>query len=156
MTIDSAATAHFPLPLRGEFLDHGRRLRLFEPFVFVDGERRIEVPALFETDFHSVPRVLWWWMPPWEFPFAAVIHDWLYQHPGDLPRQECDVIHRRILELEEMRESKRNAAYVGVRIGGRGAWNRYRHLEQKAKEQEALLTAAPNVRTRPKVGKDVS
>jgi hypothetical protein len=39
----------------------------------------IDVTIGFQTDFASVPRLLWWVFPPWgTYGNAAVIHDWLY------------------------------------------------------------------------------
>jgi hypothetical protein len=120
---------HFPDPLRGEFLDHGRRLRLTHPLTFIDGEIVLAVPAGFVTDFNSVPRPLWVWFPPWEFPHAGVVHDWLYQFPGEWSRLTCDLMHRRILEIEGCRASKRLLAFYGIRAGGWAPWNRYRQGE---------------------------
>lgn len=120
---------HFPLPLRVEFTDHGRRARLLAPFVFRDGEEAYGVPEGFVTDFNSVPRFLWVWFAPWEHPEAAIIHDWLYQCPGVLTRQQCDAVHRRILEVNGMRASKRQMIYLGIRAGGWVPWNRYRQGE---------------------------
>lgn len=127
---------YFPLPLRGEFQDFGERLTLTEPFVFVDDTERIEVPAGFCTDFNSVPRPLWVWFPPWQFPEAAVIHDYLYRNPGGRNRDQCDVIHRRILHVSRCRKSKRLVAYLGLRSGGWVAWNRYRALEAAGQDKE--------------------
>lgn len=121
--------SHFPLPLRGEFRDRGRRVCLTEPFAFVFDGHRIDIPAGFVTDFNSTPRMVWWWFPPQEYPEAGLVHDWLYQHPGEFSRQQCDDVHRHILKLEGMRESKRNAAYAGLRLGGWRPWNRYRKAE---------------------------
>jgi len=39
----------------------------------------VKIPVGFETDFASVPRILWWVFSPWDvYGNAAVIHDWLY------------------------------------------------------------------------------
>jgi hypothetical protein len=120
---------HFPLPLRVEFRDHGRSAVLLESFIFQDGDLFVAVHAGFVTDFNSTPRLLWWWFPPTEHPEAAVIHDHLYQYPGELTREQCDRVHWRILGLNGMRDSKRNLAYLGIRAGGWVPWNRYRQGE---------------------------
>jgi len=126
---------HFPLgPVHGYFPpeDHGDHIILSRDFAFVDGELRVVVPVGFESDFNSVPRPLWAWFPPWEYPEAAIIHDWLYQHPGDLQRQHVDAIHRRIMEINGCRGSKRQAAYLGIRLGGWRPWGKYRKAERLA------------------------
>lgn len=136
---------HFPLHLAGEFSDDGRRLTLEHPFIFDDRENGIgvRVPAGFQTDFNSVPRPLWGYFPPWQYPEAGVIHDWLYKAPNAfweyvpesngfraptriLSREECDSIHRRILELKGCRWTKRQLAYAALRAGGWKPWNSYR------------------------------
>lgn len=122
---------HFPLPLRFEMLDlsHGRRCELLEPFVFVDGITTIAVDKGFTTDFNSVPRFLWRWFPPWDYPAAGVVHDFLYRYPRGLTRQQCDEKHRRILEVFGARPSFRGAVYLGLRAGGWVPWDNYRLSE---------------------------
>lgn len=96
------------------------------------------VPTGFETDFNSVPRGLWNILPPWEYPEAGVVHDYLYKFPevftGDstrtLNRGECDDIHRRILDLTGASFFKRQAMWAGIRAGGWKPWGRYRSNSQ--------------------------
>lgn len=124
---------HFPLgDLDGTFPVeyHGRRIILDRPFAFRDAWQTVTVPLGFTSDFNSIPRALWSWFPPFEFPEAGVIHDYLYRTPGIRTRGECDRVHRRILELTGCRTSKRQAAYLGLRAGGWLTWRRYRKAEQ--------------------------
>ena len=52
-------------PLRVEILPNGMTARLTQPFRVRTGAGRIiEVPAGFETDFASVPRLFWRVVPP--------------------------------------------------------------------------------------------
>lgn len=112
----------FPLgPLAGEFYDNGRKLVLLRPFAFADGEVYIEVPAQATSDFNSTPRLLWRVFPPWHYPEAGVVHDYLYRN-GLLTRAEADAIHRRILELTGASWFLRHMAYRALRIFGGGAW----------------------------------
>lgn len=141
MTIDiKNEPNYFPLPLRGEIFNKGRRIRLLEPFIYQDEEEGhiITIPAGFESDYNSVPPGLWNIFPPWEYPEAAVVHDWLYKHPQGLykpasedsitlSRREVDDIHRRILDLLGASFLKRQAMWLGIRAGGKWAWNRRRH-----------------------------
>lgn len=132
-------STNFPLPLRGDLTNKGRRITLFAPFIYSDPEKEIlvEVPAGFISDFNSVPFGLWNLLPPWEYPEAGVVHDWLYKHPKGfyrgpkrdevcLTRSEVDDIHRRILHLEGASWPKRQAMWAGIRVGGWRPWNRYR------------------------------
>lgn len=124
---------HFPNgPVAGEFpFEHnGRRIILLRDFVYVDvidgTQITLIIPKGFVSDFNSTPRPLWIWFPPWECPEAAVPHDWKYQYPGDDDRAFIDRMHRRLMELKGERKSKRVAAWLGIRAGGRRPWNRYR------------------------------
>lgn len=128
--------AYFPLgPVAGEFpfTENGRRIVLLRDFAYVDqvDGRRIEVliPRGFESDFNSTPRAIWIWFPPWECPEAGLPHDWLYQHPGEFDRGFIDRLHRRLMELKGERQSKRVAAYLGIRAGGWKPWSEYRRAE---------------------------
>ncbi len=123
------STSYFPHPLQGEFLDNGRSFLLTEDFIFEGEAQRIVVPAGFVTDFNSVPRGLWNFFPPWEYPEAGVVHDYLYRYNG-ISRADADAIHRRILELKGCPWFKRQAAYYALRIGGSVPWNRYREAEK--------------------------
>ena len=84
-------------PLRVEILPNGMTARLTQPFRVRTGAGRIiEVPAGFETDFASVPRLFWRVVPPWgRYSPAAVVHDYLY-HTGKVSRLAAD---RVFLEL---------------------------------------------------------
>ncbi len=123
-------TDNFPLPLVGEMVDNGYSLMLTQPFLFVDGDYRVEVPSFFITDFNSTPRIMWAYFPKWEFPDAGVVHDYLYRFNG-VSRQRADEVHHRILQLRGMRKAKRNLAYYVLRAFGWAAWNKYRAEEQK-------------------------
>lgn len=120
------AVDHFPLPLAGEFTDNGRRLTLTRPFVFIDGETRIDVPTGFVTDFNSSPRGTWNIFPPWEYPEAAVVHDYGYRHPGRRSRAWWDGLHSRALQIAGCPRWKRWAARSALWAGGWKPWNRYR------------------------------
>ncbi len=103
--------------------------------------RTVTVPPGFVTDFNSTPRALWRIMPPDDNPEQAVVHDYLYARNG-CTRLQADRIHREIAEVlnaanvnagkpECAPRWKREAMYLGLRIGGWRAWGRYRR-QQKA------------------------
>lgn len=120
--------AEFPLPLRIEFLDEtGQSARLLAPFRFVDrrdGEvvLRVDVPTGFETDFNSVPRGLWNVFPPWRYPHAAIVHDFMYRDPRFTDRRQADAAHRRILELLGCPREVRWAVHLMLRAWGWRPW----------------------------------
>jgi hypothetical protein len=122
------SSRYFPLPLRMEIHDNGRLATLTAPFVFIewadqlDPIIKIEVPAGFETDFNSVPRGLWNFFPPWEYPEAGVVHDYLYRLPGPHSRSEADRVHRRILEILGCPWWKRWGAWTALRSFGWVPW----------------------------------
>lgn len=113
--------------LVGEFLDNGRKFRLTEPFKF----ENIVVPTGFVTDFNSVPRGLWNVFPPWQYPEAGVVHDWLYHFPGGWSRGDCDRAHSRVLEAGGCPWLKRKLVYGALRAGGWGAWKQHRKEDPK-------------------------
>lgn len=108
---------------------NGRSLTLTAPFQYRDTEQDITVPIGFVTDFNSVPRGLWNFFPPWEYPEAGVVHDYLYRNPGPRSRGDCDGIHRRIMEAEGASTWLRVSAYLGLRAGGWLPWGKYRQAE---------------------------
>lgn len=92
----SAARAGFSDPLVAQKLD-GRRWRVHVPFVYEVGHlgsgETITVPAGFETDLASVPRVFWRVFPPDEgYSQAAVLHDWLCHNRGRV--EQCYSVRR--------------------------------------------------------------
>jgi len=115
-------------------------LKAFEYHVGHEGSGEVVVvQAEFVTDFASIPR--WAWPvighPVGEYGKAAVIHDWLYQYPCDgLPIAEPERTKRRCdqIFLEGMRVLgvswwKRSVMYFAVKVGGGGAWEKYRNRE---------------------------
>uniref|UniRef100_A0A6M3J8R7 DUF1353 domain-containing protein n=1 Tax=viral metagenome TaxID=1070528 RepID=A0A6M3J8R7_9ZZZZ len=73
----------FTSPLIVTPLPDGRSWKLVQEFDYYIGKESnqniIHVPEGFVTDFASVPRPLWFLMPPWGvYGKAAVIHDYGY------------------------------------------------------------------------------
>ncbi len=127
-------SSNFPLPLDLQFVDgsNGEKGLLLDKFIFIDGDEFVEVESGFLTDFNSVPRGLWNFFPPWQYPEAGVVHDWLYKYPNKRSRSDCDKIHKRIMELKGASRIKRNMAYIGLRAGGWKPWGKYRENDKKA------------------------
>ncbi len=110
------------------------RWRLEAAYTYHDHATAITVPAGFEFDLSSVPRVFWSLIAPFELSIVApLLHDYLYRHGGRPPtgsvdpprtysRAEVDRIFRQIMEAEAVSAWRRVLAYAAVRAFGRGAW----------------------------------
>jgi len=125
---------------------------LLEDFIYEWKKRgkhqRIIIPAGFEFDLASVPRIFW--TPTGISPdrlrwTAPLIHDFLYEHKGNLPqgsyqiwdddlngfvnskdiwtRKNSDKMFCRLMREDGIGKFKRRMAYRAVRIGGWYAWN---------------------------------
>lgn len=112
-------------PLQVEILPDGRRARLLQPFrvrLRELGERVIEVPQGFETDFASVPRFFWRVVPPWgRYSPAAVVHDYLYS-TGKVSREDADRAFLTLMQRLGVPAWKRSIMYWAVRWFGGLAW----------------------------------
>lgn len=85
-------------------------------------DHEIIVPQGFDSDYASVPRILWRIMPPHHYPYAAIAHDWAYA-VRLFPRDECDQMFYEILLYSGCSKIKAHAYWAGVRIGGYFAYN---------------------------------
>lgn len=137
----------FLTPLQLEFED-GHFWKVVAPFEYhlgdADGPEFVDIPVGFQTDFASIPRLLWNILPPdGLYGKAAVVHDWLYK--TRLIRLDCDIcaaakrVHSRLCDryeadrvfLEGMEVLgvgwlTRHVIYRGVRLGGWWAWQQHR------------------------------
>jgi hypothetical protein len=125
--------------LKVRYID-GKRWELLEDFAYEHKGVLIEVPAGFITDFASIPRILWSWMPPVGKGFgkAGVIHDWLYFHGHlkgeDITRQYADEVLRDACRDLGTNRVRRNIIYAGVRAGGWVPWNKYRRRDEEGED----------------------
>ena len=92
----------------------------------------ITVNIGFHTDFASIPRLLWAFLPRWgKYGNAAVIHDYLYwEQPRS--RKETDDILLQGMVVLEVGAISRYAIYSAVRLGGWWAWWRNQSKRQQA------------------------
>lgn len=74
------------------------------------------LPAGFMSDGATVPRFLWWFLPPWgdRATIAALFHDWLCEESG-LPRRDCDRMFRECLLDLGVSHWRAWPAWLGVR-----------------------------------------
>ena len=133
----------------------GRTWRVTTPFEYAVGGPNsaivVRCPVGQVTDFASIPRFLWAWLPPtgW-YGKAAVLHDELYASGAcggqSVTRAFADGVlfeAMRVLEAEKLldygaKQSElrdwldRRVIYWGVRLGGWATWNAYRSKESAA------------------------
>ena len=124
----------------------GRHWRIYHTFTYRIGEANgtayVRVPKGFVTDFASIPRGLWNLWPPasGKYAKAAVVHDVLYrrgyvesdQHRRYVTRSEADAIFKEAMGVSECGWFTTNAIYLGVRLGGSAAWDKYRSADSEA------------------------
>lgn len=113
----------FEQPLILTYLD-GHDFEVHESFSYrfeIDGTPGfILVPAGFVTDFASIPKFFWHWLPPTgRYGKAAVIHDFIYRTPAvNLTRAQADGIFRLAMQDLGVGAFTRNLMYSAVRVGG--------------------------------------
>jgi hypothetical protein len=93
----------------------------------------IHIDIGFHTDFASIPRPLWAFLPRCgKYGNAAVIHDYLYwEQPRS--RKEADAILLEGMEILDVHWITRYTSYWGVRAGGWWAWWRNPSKKRKSK-----------------------
>jgi len=100
--------------------------RVYKNFTYIrepypDGEK-IVIPAGFETDFASVPRIFWPFISPVDkHGKAAVLHDYLYRKEI-YARHICDKIFLEAMKSIGVSKWKRSLIYWNVRIFGFFVW----------------------------------
>jgi hypothetical protein len=110
------------------------RWRVEADYTYLDGATAITVPAGFEFDLSTIPRLFWPLIGPFELSIVApLMHDFLYAHGGRPPagsvvpprtydRAEVDRMFREIMGAEGVPAWRRAVAYAAVRLFGGGAW----------------------------------
>lgn len=89
----------------------------------VNGER-FEIPAHFETDLASIPKIAWPIMAPAHSSLIrpAIVHDWFYRKTCDFTRYETDLIFYHMLKNDGVSTFRASLMYYAVRWFG---WNYY-------------------------------
>ena len=79
----------------------------------------IVVPKGFDSDYASVPRLLWRAIPPHYYPHASILHDWLYT-VRLYDRAKCDQAFYEALRQLGAGWMYARTCWIGVRLfGGR-------------------------------------
>ena len=96
-----------------------------------DSGNKINVPIGFITDFASVPRFLWWFIPRWgKYGNAAVIHDYCYWEQ-QYNRKEVDNIFREGMEVLRVENARIFILHWAVRLFGYMAWGKNRRMKDR-------------------------
>lgn len=113
----SPAQFHSPLTVRR--LAGGSSV-LIDALVYYSAvaDRTIVVPAGFETDFASVPRLpLAFWLFGGLADEAAVVHDFIYSRRM-FPREKCDEVFSEAMKACGLAGWRRGPMWFGVRLFG--------------------------------------
>ena len=85
----------------------------------------IEIPEGFETDFASIPRILWPLFPP-DGPWleASIVHDYCYREPVPFSRFFADALFRELMARYGVPRWRRVLFYYAVRLCGWLWWKK--------------------------------
>jgi len=120
-----------------QFSDDMRLARLVRPMTFAVRGMLFHVASGFETDFASIPRLLWRVLPPWgRYGRGAILHDYLYR-TAKVTRLEADRCFLEQMAADGVGRARRWVIYAGLRVGGWKAWNAIR--KRQALESERRL-----------------
>ena len=120
----AAAQASFQSPLIVEYVD-GHEWIIAAPFTYVSPRLTLHIPAGRKTDFASIPRFFWRWMPPtdWRIGKPAVVHDEIYRNALiPFTRKQADEELREAMQIVGANAFDRSVVYAAVRIGGARGW----------------------------------
>ena len=124
-------------------LSDGKTWVILRPFSYdvgnVGSGDTVSVKTGFMTDFASIPRLLWIFLPCWgKYGNAAVIHDWLYW-TQKRSRKEADGIMLEGMKVLKVPCWQKYPIYVAVRTFGWMAWKRNR-WDRDAGFKRVLIT----------------
>ena len=93
-----------------------RYWRLREPMTYLGARERFDVPAGFDTDFASVPRLVVWLLPTYgDYTKAAILHDYLWD-AGVVSRRDADGLFRRSMRELGVSVARRWMMWAAVRL----------------------------------------
>ncbi len=109
-------------------LSDGKTWVILRPFSYDVGNigsgDTVKVRTGFMTDFASIPRLLWIFLPRWgKYGNAAVIHDWLYW-TQKRSRKKADGIMLEGMRVLKVPAWQKYSIYIAVRVFGLLAWKR--------------------------------
>ena len=86
---------------------------------------KISVPRNFETNFASVPKLLWGLIPPYhpEYGKTSVLHDYLYSRQLFSSQKVCDSLFYHSMLVLGCPRWKAYLMYKAVDLFGKKAWD---------------------------------
>ena len=112
---------------------------LHESLEWTNGVKRVTVPAEFQCDLASVPRIpLAYLIVGGMGEVAGTVHDYLYREGAEITegivtreptRKEADDIFLTVLGEEGVSYWKRKAMYYAVRVGAGRNWHKRKVME---------------------------
>jgi hypothetical protein len=115
----------------------GVRMTLAQPLIYRSTmfSSEIVVPVTFCTDFASIPQFLWNILPQHgRYDRGAVLHDQAYQlgavNGQPITRAQADALFGEAMTVAGVPRWQRWMILAGLKIGGHGAWKRYRATER--------------------------
>lgn len=96
----------------------------------------VTVPAGFVTDFASIPRPFWSFLPPWgKYGAPSVVHDFLYWDQR-CTRDQADRIFLLAMEESDVSSFRKFLIHRAVAWGGGFSWDANGTLRAKGKTRE--------------------
>lgn len=94
------------------------------PIKFEVNHQRFEIPAHFQTDLASIPKIIWPIMAPAHSSLIrpAIAHDWFYRKTCEFTRLQTDLIFYHMLINDGVSRTRARLMYYAVRLFG---WNYY-------------------------------
>lgn len=104
--------------------ERGDIIRLVTPIKFEYKGVKYEIPAGYDSDGMSVPRMFWRVLSPKinaKTLISSIVHDWMYSEKI-CSRKETDEFYYENLVKNGFGKVKSYLVYIGVRIGGGSHW----------------------------------
>lgn len=127
VTISWDAAVCRPIALEHRALNGHVRLVTECEITYRYGRHTLLVPRGYAFDGATIPRWFWWipgFAPIGKHIWAALAHDWICDHPEELPRAIGDAIFATLLEFIRVGRWRRLAMVAAVR-----GWSLYRALK---------------------------
>lgn len=121
-----------PLIVRVDSPNHFTLMEEFEYYREGNKNDIIKIPKGFDTDFASIPRFLWSYLPPFgtkRNPYfnASLLHDFVYDEICDYPisgRKEADKIFLEAMKAIGIKWYVRYTLYYAARLFGGRSYER--------------------------------
>ena len=109
---------------------------------FTVDNKGFSIPANFETDLASIPKIAWLVMAPSHSSLIrpAIVHDWFYRKSCAFNRKQSDLIFYHMLRNDGISKTTASIMYYTVRWFG---WNFYNEDDCNGKHKHKRLDKIP-------------